>query len=220
MTLKRNTPIRSNPCKLCGSKYHTKAFCPRNPKREIKRTSVIKPNKHPMKRTRLKKSGKKSQRWQQTKRIFFENNTGDANGLYWCKIKACPKRHVPMVAPGDARLQEVDTDVELCTVDHKIPRTKRPDLIHVQSNLQEAHESCNTDKGSTVEEVEYDSYAKVQRRRQTEAWLFVMSKDDLAARLLELLDMLENATDDVIIRDLQHEIDFIEHLKEERQKKS
>lgn len=213
--MKRNTPIRSNPCKLCGSIYHTKAFCPKKPKREIQRTTIIKPNKHPMKRSRLKKSGKQDRRWQQTKRIFFENNRGDANGLYWCKIKKCPKKHVPMVAPNDPRLLDPDTGVELCTVDHEIPRTKRPDLVHVQSNLQEAHGSCNSDKGSTVE-VEFDSYAKVQRRRQTEAWLFVMSTDDLAARYLELLDMLETADDDVIIRDLQHEIDFIDKLKKER----
>lgn len=168
-----------------------------------------------MKRTRLKKRGKQSRRWEQTKRIFFENNTGDRDHLYWCKVKACPKREVPMVAPTDQRLKEVDSEFELCTVDHKIPRTKRPDLIHVQSNLQEAHESCNSDKGSTVEE-DFDDYAKVQRRRQTEAWLFVMSNDDLAARYLELLDMMEVAEDAIIIRDLQHEIDFIEKLRKER----
>lgn len=120
-----------------------------------------------------------------------------------------------MVAPRDPRLKEVDADVELCTVDHVIPRTKRPDLIHVQSNLQEAHGSCNSDKGSTVE-VEFDSYGKVQRRRQTEAWLFVMTTDDLMARNLELLDMLEDATDPVIITDIQHELDFIEKLRKER----
>jgi 5-methylcytosine-specific restriction endonuclease McrA len=223
MLQKRNSPIKSNPCKECGSIYHTRAFCPRVKKTGIKQSAfkqssnVIRPNKHPMKRSRLKKNGKKSDRWKKTKEIFFAENTGDSNGLYWCKIKACPKKHVPMVAPRDPRLNEADAEVELCTVDHKIPRTKRPDLIFVQSNLQEAHGSCNSDKGSTVE-VEYDDYGKVQRRRQTEAWLFVMSTDDLMARYLELLDMMEKATDDVIIRDLQHEIDFIEKLRNERQK--
>lgn len=212
--MKRNTPIRSNPCAECGSIYHTRAFCPKVKKTAIKQT-VIRPNKHPMKRSRLKKSGKQDRRWQQTKRIFFENNTGDKNGLYWCKVKKCPKRHVPMVAPRDPRLREVDAEVELCTVDHVIPRTKRPDLVHVQSNLQEAHGDCNSEKGSTVE-VEFDSYAKVQRRRQTEAWLFVMTTDDLMARNLELLDMLEDATDPVIITDIQHELDFIEKLRKDR----
>lgn len=170
-----------------------------------------------MKRSRLKKIGKQTSRWQQTKKVFFQRNKGDENGLYWCKIKKCPKPKVPMVAPRDPRLSDPDSGVELCTVDHIIARTKRPDLIHAQSNLQEAHESCNSDKGSTVE-VEYDSYAKVQRRRQTEAWLFVMNNDDLTARYLELLDMLETTDDDIIRRDLQHEIDFIEKLKKERQK--
>ncbi len=122
-----------------------------------------------------------------------------------------------MAAPRDPRLYEVDSDVELCTVDHKIPRTKRPDLIHVQSNLQEAHESCNSDKGSTVEE-DFDDYGKVQRRRQTEAWLFVMSTDELMVRYLELLDIMETTTDPTILRDLQIELDFVQKLQDERKK--
>lgn len=210
MALKRS-PIKPKPCKQCGSLYHSATFCPQT------RKTVIKPNRTPMKRTRLKKNGKKSDRWQKTKKIFFENNPGDRDRLYWCKVKACPKKHVPMVAPNDERLQDMDAGVELCTVDHVIPRTKRPDLIHVQSNLQEAHGSCNSDKGSTVE-VEFDDYGKVHRRRQTEAWLFVMSADDLMVRYLELLDMLEVATDAVIITDLQHEITFIEGLQKARKK--
>jgi hypothetical protein len=32
--------IKSNPCKLCSSTYHTAAFCPQKPKKAIKRTPI------------------------------------------------------------------------------------------------------------------------------------------------------------------------------------
>lgn len=32
--------IKSNPCKLCSSTYHTAAFCPMKPKKPIKRTAI------------------------------------------------------------------------------------------------------------------------------------------------------------------------------------
>lgn len=212
MKRKRNSRIKQKkPCAECGGYGHTATFCFQRKK------TVIKPSKNPMKRSRIKKIGKRTIRWIQTKEIFFATNPPDENGYYWCKIKPCKKPNVPLVAPGDPRLREVDSGVELCTVDHIIPRSKRQDLIHVQANLQEAHEICNEEKKSTVDG-EYDSYGKVQRRRQTEAWLFVMSNDDLAARYLELLDLMETADDDIIIRDLQIEIDFIDKLKKERQK--
>ena len=199
---------QEKPCKVCGQYGHTPTFCFQNKK------TVIKPNKTPMKRTRLKKIGKKTIRWQATKKTFFKLNPPDEQGYHWCEIKPCLLPNVPMVSPGDERLEE---GAEICTVDHKLPRSKRPDLIHVQSNLQKAHMKCNEEKRSTVSE-DYDSYGKVQRRRQTEAWLFVMSKDDLMVRYLELLDMMEKADDDIIIRDLQMEIDFIEKLREQRLK--
>lgn len=119
-----------------------------------------------------------------------------------------------MVESGDPRLKQ---GAELVTVDHIIPRTKRPDLIHVQSNLQKAHGKCNEEKRSRVDE-DYDTYGKVQRRRQTEAWLFVMSTDELMVRYLELLDLMEAAEDDIILRDLQIELDFVQKLQDERKK--
>lgn len=32
--------IKSNPCKLCSSTYHTAAFCPKKPKKAIKRKTI------------------------------------------------------------------------------------------------------------------------------------------------------------------------------------
>ena len=206
-----NSTIKPRPCRLCGKMGHSKMSCFLNAKPPIKIRVKSK-----TKKTAFRKMGKKSVGWIKAKAIFFKNNTGDANGLYWCKIKACPKPHVPMVAPHDPRFHDPESGVELCTVDHIIPRTKRPDLIYEQSNLQEAHGSCNSDKGSTVEDgIEYDSYTIVQSRRMRHAQLFVLNADGLRAKLTELESTIGDMKD-YQQREYQTDIDFIKKELETR----
>jgi hypothetical protein len=121
-----------------------------------------------------------------------------------------------MVAPNDPRLHDPDAGVELCTVDHVIPRTKRPDLIYEQTNLQEAHGSCNSDKGSNVEDgVEFDSYTLVQSRRMRHAQLFTLNSDGLRDKLVELESTIGDMKDHQQ-REYQTDIEFIKKELETR----
>ena len=57
--------IRSNPCKLCSSTYHTAAFCPTKPRKQIPRTAIKKTVKAPVKKKakKLTRSKAKDNAW-------------------------------------------------------------------------------------------------------------------------------------------------------------
>lgn len=47
-------------------------------------------------------------------------------------------------------------DATEVSLDHIIPRSARPDLIFVDSNIQPTHYICNTKKGSKHEKLTFD----------------------------------------------------------------
>jgi len=56
--------IKSNPCKLCSSTYHTAAFCPTKPRKEIPRTAIKQTVKAPVKKAKkLTRSQAKKNAW-------------------------------------------------------------------------------------------------------------------------------------------------------------
>ena len=76
--------IKSNPCKLCSSTYHTAAFCPSKPRTPIKRTS-IKRKVQKMHTAKKKKSPTRSQLvkkldtvFSQYIRLFYADEFGNA----------------------------------------------------------------------------------------------------------------------------------------------
>jgi len=181
----------SKPCKLCGTPGHTKTFCFMNKKTPIKQSTK------PLKRTPIKARGKKASKWSIARKHYLKHNPADKDGNRICGICKKPVHESEI------------------TIDHILPRTRRPDLIFTQSNLQPAHAKCNESKASTVDD-EFDSYGKVQRRRQTEAWLFVMNTPDLNDRRENVSGLIANATDETILRDLHTELEFIDKLLKER----
>lgn len=70
--------IKSNPGTLCKSKWHTKAFCTRKPKKPIK--------------------PKRDTKWSETRGQWFKDNPPNLNGVYICYLQIselCPKRLTP-----------------------------------------------------------------------------------------------------------------------------
>lgn len=68
--------VRSNPCKICNNQYHTAAFCPRKPKKPIKRL------------------GKRGLLNKEVNAIWLELNPPDDDGRWECYLKISPLCHV------------------------------------------------------------------------------------------------------------------------------
>lgn len=118
-------PVR---CKHCESVQHTQFYCRLKPRKAIKRT-------------RLKRVGKVTNKWIATRKVWVKNNPPDANGNWHCYLQIAPDCHITVNA-------------ETLNVDHIKSRVRRPDLRFDQSNLNAACSPCNKLKGSRdLEEV-------------------------------------------------------------------
>lgn len=172
---------------------HSKMNCFLNAKPPIK--VRVKSN---TKKTAIRKIGKKTKKWLIVRAEYLRTLVPDENNCVECGI--C---HKPV-------------NMSVVTVDHIIPRSKRPDLEYEPSNFQPAHYKCNKEKGSTVEQgVEYESYALVQGRRMRHAQLFTLNTDGLREKLAEL----ESTIDDMVDhqqKEYRTDIDFIKKELESR----
>jgi 5-methylcytosine-specific restriction endonuclease McrA len=127
-----NTTIKPKPCKQCGSLFHTPMY--HKPRKPIQtkavpkqRTPLPRPTKRPNQR------GKGYKKWLETKEKWFETNK---QPYYYCHY--CNK---------------LMTRSQL-TLDHKIPRSRAPELIHAKKNLVPCCFICNSLKGS----IDHDTY--------------------------------------------------------------
>lgn len=151
------------PCKYCGEISHQSFKCFRAPKnlakiqakfppplKPCKWCSMENPNHytfqcskrvpaHPGYRRKLSQNA-----WNRTRIKWKKANQPDFQGYWYCKIKPC-------LLPG------VPLDESTLTLDHVIPRSKRPDLTFDITNLVPAHGLCNHDKGSKVDG-DYERY--------------------------------------------------------------
>jgi 5-methylcytosine-specific restriction endonuclease McrA len=192
VTLKRS-PIKPKPCALCGKLGHSKSFCYLNQKPPIRVRY-----KSTTKKTAIRRIGKKGKKWLVVRAAYLATLTPDENGCVECAI--C---HKPC-------------EFNKLTVDHIIPRSKRPDLEYEPSNFQPAHYKCNKEKGSTVDpDVEYDSYALVQNRRMRHAQLFMLNADQLQTKLDEMKSTIGDMKD-YEQKEFRTDIEFIEKELETR----
>jgi len=118
-------------CKFCGDAKpnHFPYACQKNPK-------VIERRKTGLKRTPLKKVGKKTLEWFEAREQWIADNPPPIDGMYWqCYLQIhpwCPVR----------------IDLQHLTLDHVIPRSNDVKLRLDQNNLKPACEYCNNMKGS------------------------------------------------------------------------
>ena len=147
--------IKSKPCKWCGDTRHFSFQCRDNPKVQarIKASYEKKPTK-PLKRSTIKV--KIDEKWEATKKLWFELNPPDHSGYYYCQLVPCLCPGVPMTK-GECRL------------DHIKPKGKYPLLKYVLSNLRPAHDFCNGFKGSLSDEQYKEKAYKYLRTKNS--WL-------------------------------------------------
>lgn len=116
-------------CKFCGNlkPNHFPYACQQNPK-------VIARRQAGMKRTSIKKIGKRTQEWFDARAQWIKDNPMPAGG-YICYLRIhpwCPVR----------------LDLKHLTLDHVVSRSHDAKLRTDQSNLKPACEYCNNMKGS------------------------------------------------------------------------
>lgn len=97
-----------------------------NPYSSFKPVTEIK-----LKKTKLKSRSKVSYRWEAYRADWLKRNPPAWNGNYTCGI--CGQF----------------VEAKEVTLDHKIPRSRRPDLRYSDDNIVPAHALCNQLKGST-----------------------------------------------------------------------
>lgn len=118
-------------CKFCGDPKpnHFPYACQKNPKVTARRSAG-------MKRTPIKKVGKRTQQWFDARAKWINDNPPPIEGKYWlCYLKIhpwCPVR----------------LDLKHLTLDHVISRSHDVTLRLDQDNLRPACEYCNNMKGS------------------------------------------------------------------------
>lgn len=96
-------------------------------------TDLSKPVKKPKTPPKpIKKSGTIHKKWMKYRRQWKKDNPPDDNGYHYCYICGTPLK------PGQI------------TLDHVIPRSRRPDLIFDDTNIRVACWNCNIGKGSQV----------------------------------------------------------------------
>lgn len=105
--------------------------CAKCTEKRRKERSKAKPPK-PLKRSTkpIKKLGKKGVKWLSFRKKWLKNHPPNHQGYYTCYICL---RQIP---------------AEEITLDHVIPRSRRPDLVFDENNVRPACGQCNTDKGS------------------------------------------------------------------------
>lgn len=119
------------PCKYCkkANPDHFPYMCRSNPK-------VIARQKAGMKRTPIKKIGKVTQQWIDTRAEWIALNPPPMDGKYWeCYLR------IHEWCPGRLTLAQL-------TLDHVVPRSSDSTLRFDHDNLRPACEYCNGMKGS------------------------------------------------------------------------
>lgn len=115
----------AKPCKFCGSTSHTGFSCRNRPQKPLKR-SAFKVKAKPLKRI-----GKYTQLWIETRILWIKLNGSEGHLCEYCGKPLKP---------------------EELTLDHKLSRSRRPDLRYELSNLVPACYACNKAKGSLSRE--------------------------------------------------------------------
>ena|SRR3990167_3022879 len=104
-------------CSYCGGVDHLSMWCFKKPKTKIKRTP-------------LKKTGKKWNKWTAFRKKYLKNHPPNHEGYYQCYL--CFRW-----------IESKDI-----TLDHVIPRSARPDLVFDENNIRLCCGQCNSEKGS------------------------------------------------------------------------
>lgn len=116
------------PCKYCKLKGHFPYQCPYNPKKAIQRKKGIK-------RTRIKRVGKKTKQWFITRATWIRKNPPDKNGYWYCYLQIHPWCPVKLT-------------LETLTLDHVVSRSRDASKVFSKDNLRPACKYCNEKKGS------------------------------------------------------------------------
>jgi len=115
------------PCKHCKQMGHFPYDCRHNPKKVLKRA---------IRRTPIKKVGKNTKQWFNTRATWIRKNPPPIEGQYWeCYLQIhewCPVR----------------IDISKLTLDHVVSRSRDPSLRFNLDNLPPACYYCNLEKGS------------------------------------------------------------------------
>lgn len=115
------------PCKYCKEMGHFPYECRHNPKKQMKRA---------LKRTPIKRVGKTTKQWMNTRATWIRKNPPNIDGKYWeCYLQIhpwCPRR----------------IDIGHLTLDHVVSRSHAPGLRFNLDNLKPACRYCNVEKGS------------------------------------------------------------------------
>lgn len=124
-------------CSICDSRYHYQSFCPRKPKKPIKRSYI-------------KKTGKRVALNKETNALWLELNPPDMYGYWDCYLKISPHclRRVS--------LQDLN-------IEHSYSKTRHPELRDKQDLLQPSCQACNKMKGSKDVDDFVDSFPHLRR---------------------------------------------------------
>lgn len=145
-------------CKFCGDPKpnHFPYTCPQNPKVIARRTAPAKPRQaiarstKPLKRTRINRIGKVTQKWIDTRKEWLALNPPPVEGrFYICYLQISPGCPKYLDATAPAFLDDDGTPNPVAvTVDHVVARTRDPSKRFDLDNLKPACWYCNDLKGS------------------------------------------------------------------------
>lgn len=140
-------------CKFCrkDSPDHFPYGCRLNPK-------VIARQKAGMKRSPIKKIGKRTQEWLDARSQWILDNPPPIEGIYWlCYLQVHPWCPVRLTR-------------DILTLDHVVPRSRDQSRRLDFDNLRPACEYCNSLKGSrTLEQMNRDLYNSFVQSNETKS---------------------------------------------------
>lgn len=116
----------AKPCKFCGSTMHTSLMCYQRPRIALK-----------SRRKTMNRIGPVAAKWIETRHEWIQQNA-TPTGTWKCTY--CPRTLGVEADPDD--------NIWLLTLDHKLSRSRHPELRYVLSNLTPSCYPCNTEKGS------------------------------------------------------------------------
>lgn len=115
-------------CSYCLEPGHTAFKCGKKPSKTLNTYNGLKiSSSFGGPRKPMKKIGKVTKQWMETRKTWVDNNTDLQHICHYCG-KPLPSNEL--------------------TLDHKEARSRRPDLRNVQANLVPACYTCNALKGS------------------------------------------------------------------------
>lgn len=119
----------SKACTYCASTEHTSFYCYKKPRTPLARSTKV------LKRTRVKQVGKYTKRWLDTRAEWISQNPGP----WICHYGGCK------------------LELGAMELDHKEPRSRRPDLRYVLDNLVPSCHFHNSEKRS----LSHDEYRHI-----------------------------------------------------------